>query len=71
MVYALFGDDVKQMCVGDSYRGDWPAYQLSVKLDLIYNWLTKLGYEMSTEEMQLLNGEHAGYHAKEVYDAAK
>ncbi len=71
IVYALFGDDAKQMSVGNSYRGDWPAYQLSVKLNLIYNWLAKLGYEMSTEEMQLLNGEHSGYHAKEAYDAAK
>lgn len=71
LVYAGFGDDAKQACVSNGYRGNWPEYKLSVKLNLIYAWLLRLGYEMSTEEMQLLNGEHAGYHAKEAYDAVK
>ena len=69
LVYALFGDGAKEKCVDSSYRNDFPTYKLSIKLNLIYDWLVRLGYEMSTEEMQLLNGEYEAYHAKEAYDA--
>ena len=37
------------------------------KVTMIYRWLTSLGYEMSTEETQLLNGEHEAYRACETY----
>lgn len=67
LVYALFGDKAGEKCAGSSYRGDFPTYKVNVKLNLIYDWLVRLGYEMSTEEMQLLNGEHEAYHAKEAY----
>lgn len=69
LVYALFGDGDKEKCVDSPYRSDFPTYKLSIKLNLIYDWLVRLGYEMSTEEMQLLNGEYEAYHAKEAYDA--
>ena len=65
LIYAGFGDDAKQMCAGTSYRGDYPRYGMSAKLNLIYVWLQMLGYEMSTEETQLFNGEHPGYHVGE------
>lgn len=58
LVYAFFGDSEKVNC-NDSYR--FPMYKLNVKLNLLYDWLTSLGYEMSSEEMQLLNGEHEVY----------
>ena len=69
--YSLFGDDEKVGCTKSTYHTEFPEYQLGIKLNLIYDWLTSLGYEMSTEEMQLLNGEHEAYHAGEAYDAAK
>ena len=65
LIYALFGDGVKVMCVESTYRSDFPKYKPNVKLKLLYPWLVSLGYEMSTEEMQLLNGEHDGYHRGE------
>ena len=64
LVYAMFGDSARELCVGPASRSSFPEYKRSVKLDLLYDWLARLGYEMSTEEMQLLNGEHAGYHAE-------
>lgn len=63
LIYSLFGDSAKMKCVKYDHRGTYPEYELSIKLNLLYNWLMKLGYEMSTEEMQLLNGEHECYHA--------
>lgn len=68
LVYSLFGDSEKETCAKSKYHGDFPEYELSIKLNLIYNWLASLGYEMSTEEMQLLNGEHEGYHAAEAFN---
>lgn len=65
LIYALFGDDPKQTC-SRSYKEEFPQYRRSVKLELLYKWLVSLGYEMSTEEMQLLNGKHASYHSEEV-----
>ena len=68
-VYALFGDDGKEGCTTTSYKRDFPEYQLDLKLNLIYNWLATIGYEMSSEEMALMNGEHEAYKAGDVYKA--
>lgn len=70
LVYAGFGDDEKQMCCGTGYRGDFPGYEAKPKIAMIYAWLERLGYEKSTEEIQLLNGEHPGYHAAQAYKEA-
>lgn len=70
LVYAGFGDDEKQMCCGTGYRGDFPRYEAKPKIAMIYAWLEMLGYEKSSEEIQLLNGEHAAYHADEAYKEA-
>ncbi len=67
LVYYTFGDKAKEMCAKTSYRGTFPEYEPSAKLTMIYRWLTSLGYEMSTEETQLLNGEHEAYRACETY----
>ena len=64
LVYAFFGDSEKVNC-NDSYR--FPIYKLNIKLNMIYNWLVSLGYELSTEEMQMLNGEHEVYSRGEKY----
>ena len=62
-VYSLFGDDSAQTC-GSGYKREFPEYKRSVKLELIYKWLTSLGYEMSTEEAQILSGDHEAFKAK-------
>ena len=65
-VYSLFGDDSAQTC-GSGYKREFPEYKRSVKLELIYRWLTSLGYEMSTEEAQILSGDHEAFKAGENY----
>lgn len=69
LIHAAFGDDAKNGCTGSCGRGNFPEYKLSIKLNLLYEWLVSLGYEMSTEEMQLLNGELKAYKAGEAYKA--
>lgn len=71
LIYACFGDGAKETCTGTTYHGDWPAFHRSVKLKLIYEWLQLLGYEPSTEELQILSGAHEAFRAKEAYDADK
>jgi ParB family chromosome partitioning protein len=62
LVYAIFGDAPIHGANG-GYRKEFPKYSLNIKLNLIYAWLVSIGYEMSTEEMDLLNGSHAAYKA--------
>lgn len=65
LVYALFGDaDIS--CASGS-RSEFPEFRNNRKLELIYRWLTSLGYDMSTEEAQLLSGDHDAYKAGEQY----
>ena len=71
LVYAGFGDDAKDLCTGSTYKGNFPEFHCSGKLKLLYEWLQRLGYEISTEEQSMMDGTHAGFHAKEAYDAAK
>lgn len=69
IVYSCFGDDEKTSCTGSAYKANFPEYELSTKLKLVYNWLASLGYEMSEEETALLKGNHEAYKAGEVYEA--
>lgn len=62
LVYALFGDSGKMKCVKHDYRGTYPEYELNHKLNVLYNWLMSLGYEMSDEEKTLLDGTHELFH---------
>lgn len=65
LIYALYGDDAKQDCTSH-YKSSFPEFSCngSIKLKVLYHWLVSLGYEMSTEEMQLLDGSHEAF--KEV-----
>lgn len=65
LVYALFGD--ADIACASGYRRAFPEYDGNAKLELIYRWLSSIGYEMSTEEAQLLNGELDAYKAGEEY----
>lgn len=61
LIYALFGDSNTKMCVGTGSRSDYPKYKENIKLTMLYEWLVTLGYEMSSEETALLDGEHEAY----------
>lgn len=58
LVYALWGDNEKE-CFGDKYgRSSYPGHTRNYKLEAIYEWLCCLGYNMSTEELAMMSGEH-------------
>ena len=65
LVYALFGD--ADITCSRGYRKEFPKYDHNIKLELIYRWLSTLGYTMSAEEEQLLSGDHEAYKAGEEY----
>ena len=65
LVYALFGDSDIRCSSG--YQREFPKFDPDRKLELIYRWLSTLGYKMSTDEAQLLSGEHEAYKAGEQY----
>lgn len=56
-IYALF-DDSKKENYASGFRGAYPGYAKSTKLDGLYLWLTSLGYQMSDEEKALQDGTH-------------
>lgn len=41
-----------------TYKGCRPEYKGNIKLDLLYRWLTSLGYVMSDEEKAMQDGSH-------------
>lgn len=57
LIYAMFGDEKKLNCAQD-YRLKAPMFQENPKLNLIYYWLSTLGYEMADEELQMMCGTH-------------
>lgn len=63
LIYTLMGDGEKVTCTGTSYKGDFPEYKKNIKLQVIYDWLVSLGYELSSEEKAMLSGEHDMYKA--------
>lgn len=65
LVYALFGDE--SICGASGYRREFPEFRHNIKLELIYRWISSLGYKISTEEAQLLTGDHEAYKAGENY----
>ena len=67
IVYAFYGDSAGVGCTGYTGRTNFPKYTLSIKLNLLYNWLATLGYEISTEEMAMLNGDHESYKSEAAF----
>lgn len=66
LVYALFGD--ADISTASGIRRSFPVYDRNIKLELIYRWLSSLGYSVSTEEAQLLTGDHEAFHAKAAFE---
>lgn len=58
LVYAAFGDDAKEGYVCGVASYEFPKHEENPPLDLLYDWLISLGYELSEEEKQLRDGSH-------------
>ena len=61
---ALCGDSRTEGYYYTGYGESMPTYQKNADLDFIYEWICKLGYEMSDEEKALQNGTHELFASK-------
>lgn len=57
VIYKLFNDNEKEFYAND-YRAVYPEYKFNPRLEAMYHWLTKLGYQMSSEEKLIAAGTH-------------
>lgn len=57
VIYKLFNDNEKEFYAND-YRTRYPEYKFNPRLEAMYHWLTKLGYQMSSEEKLIAAGTH-------------
>lgn len=60
VIYCTLGDS-NQNCYFTGYKKQMPQYGENLPLDMLYEWLMKLGYEMSDEEKLLKDGKHPLY----------
>ena len=58
LIYTMFGDDTKERFSRGYGRDSMPVHEMSLQLTALYNWLESLGYQMSDEEHELLDGTH-------------
>lgn len=56
VIYEGFGDE--GLCYHSRYIKEWPAHEKNIRLDMLYDWLISLGYEMSDEERAMRDGTH-------------
>lgn len=62
MLTSFQSGDMKSInCYAYSYGKNYPKYSKNEQLLLIYEFLKKLGYQISTEEQKLLDGTHELY----------
>lgn len=57
VIYKLFNDNEKEFYAND-YRTRYPEYKFNPRLEAMYHWLTKLGYQMSSEEKLIAASTH-------------
>lgn len=57
IIYKLFNDNEKEF-YANTYRARYPEYKFNPRLEAMYHWLTKLGYQMSSEEKLIAAGTH-------------
>lgn len=65
LIYAFTGDDASQRTFHPNWDEKPPEYRRNERLERIYDFLNRLGYEVSDEERQMLDGTHALYGNKE------
>lgn len=56
IIYEAFSDNNE--VYHTSYKQQWPAWQENLRLDLLYKWLTSVGYIMSDDEKAMQDGTH-------------
>ena len=61
LIYARM-EDVPVLSYGTTYSNQFPKYKGSYQLDLIYTWLRLMGYQMSDDEIALMQGTHPIFH---------
>lgn len=59
------GDKETNGFVNYKYGEDFPVYNKNGRLEKIYEFLSKLGYRISTEEQQLMDGTHELFRGEE------
>lgn len=57
VIYKLFNDSEKEF-YANGYRAGYPEYKFNPRLEAMYHWLTKFGYQMSSEEKLIAVGTH-------------
>lgn len=65
LLRALFSDDERNGFYTARYCDIMPEYAKNERLQAEYNVLAELGYNISTEEMQLMNGTHELFRGEE------
>jgi len=65
VVQYIFGDGIRLNLTGVGSRSEFPRWERKGQAELLYRWLTKMGYEPSTEEAEWLCGDHPCFHAGE------
>lgn len=65
-VYYLLGDSADLM-PSDGFKRAFPKYKRCDMLEVVYKWLRGLGYEMSDEEISIMNGTHEVFQRWEEY----
>lgn len=58
LIYAMFGDDTKERFARGCGRGSMPVHETNLQMTALYDWLESLGYQLSDEEHELLDGTH-------------
>lgn len=67
LIYAFFGDSEKEdYTIRYSTHNEFPKYGRCLKMEILYNWLCSLGYQMSDEETAMMNGTHEVYRRGEA-----
>lgn len=56
--YYFAGDSERNGFANHKYGEDFPVYNKNGRLEKIYEFLSKIGYQISTEEQQLMEGTH-------------
>lgn len=46
------------------YRKEMPKWKRNTRLEQCYKWLTEFGYQMSTEEIEMMSGTHQVFQSK-------
>jgi len=57
-------DQKKAESFATGYRKEMPKWQRNTRLEQCYKWLTEFGYQMSTEEIEMMGGTHEVFQEK-------